>query len=280
MNLDPYNAPSPAKPLYAMNDSPVTPPFITRKHLFVPLFVLVLTTPLWLGVYEPKLFYFFNSQLASMPDLFWSMLSLLGTGWAVFALTAPTLWHRPRIIVSWLCAAPLAGVLTRIGKMMADNPRPLEVLDAQAIHVIGEPLYVAAMPSGHTLTAFAAATAIYFSLAPSGRHRYLWLFALALGVGLSRMAVGAHWPADVSVGAVLGIVSGLTGAWLGSRIPPKYLQAQSWLMRGVALFGVYCLYVLWTDRMGFAINMPLQYSVGGFLAACLLIFSFKTIRRD
>ena len=260
----------------------IAPPFATpfnyRKHLLLPIGLFFLSAPLWLGLFEPAMFYFFNSRLALMPDLFWSVLSLLGTGWAVFALTAPMLWRSPQVLVSWLCAAPLAGLFTRLGKMMADNPRPLEVLDAQAIHVIGEPLYVAAMPSGHTLTAFAAATAIYFSLKPQGRQRFLWLFALALGVGLSRLAVGAHWPADVAIGAVLGMDCGLTGVWLCRRIPARHLQVQSWLMRGIAVVGVYSTYVLWTDKMGFEINLPLQYLLGAFLAACLLIFISKTVR--
>lgn len=259
-----------------MNTSPAAQPRITRKHVLLPLLLLVLTAPVWLGMFEPGLFYFFNRNLSVLPDQVWSLLSLLGTGWAVFAVTAPTLWCAPRIIVTWLCAAPLAGVLTRIGKMMADNPRPLEVLDAQTIHVIGEPLYVAAMPSGHTITAFAAATAIYFSLDPQRRRRYLWLFSLALGVALSRMAVGAHWPADVSVGAVLGMASGMFGVWLSAHIPERHVQPQSWLMRGVAVFGLYCLYVLWTNQMGFAINMPFQYVLGAFLAACLAVFVIKT----
>jgi membrane-associated phospholipid phosphatase len=261
-----------------MNLIPSAVPPLARKHLLLPLLVLVLTAPLWLGVFEPKVFYFFNQHLAALPDIVWSLFSLLGTGWAVFALTAPTLWRAPRIVVAWLCAAPLAGALTRVGKMMADNPRPLEVLDPQTIHVIGEPLFVAAMPSGHTITAFAAATAIYFSLAPMRRHRFLWVFAVALGVGLSRMAVGAHWPADVSVGAVLGIASGLFGVWVSSFIKPQFTQPQSWLMRGVALFGLYCLYVLFTDKMGFADNLPYQYVLGAFLAACLAVFVAKTIR--
>jgi membrane-associated phospholipid phosphatase len=253
-------------------------PFISRKRLLLPPLVIVLTAPVWLGVFEPGLFYFFNRQLAALPDVVWSLFSLLGTGWAVFALTAPALWRAPRVIVAWLCAAPLAGVLTRMGKMMVDNPRPLEVLDPQTIHLIGEPLFVAAMPSGHTITAFAAATAIYFSLAPARRRRYLWLYAVAVCVGLSRMAVGAHWPADVSVGAALGIASGLLGAWLASLIKPQYLQPQSWLIRGVALFGGYSLYVLLTDKMGFEINLPYQYVLGVFLAACLAVFVVKTFR--
>ena len=257
-------------------DSRFTTPRIEPWHWAVPLLVAVLTAPLWLGLYEPTVFYFLNRQFAALPDIVWALLSLFGTGWAVYAVTAPALWRAPRIILSWLCAAPLAGALTRVGKMMADNPRPLEVLGPQGI--IGEPLYIAAMPSGHSMTAFAAASAIYFSLAPQGRRRLLWLFVLAFFVACSRVAVGAHWPADAAAGAVAGLFSGLTGAWLAARIPERQLRPQSWLMRGVALFGGYCLYVLLTDKMGFAINMPYQYALGAFLAVCLAWFARRSLQ--
>lgn len=261
-----------------ITDSIPTSPRIAPWHWALPFIVAAVTAPLWLGLFEPRVFFFINLRLAVVPDIVWSLLSLLGTGWAVFALTSPALWRSPRIIASWLCAAPLAGLLTRLGKMMADNPRPLEVVGSQGVHVIGEPLFIAAMPSGHTLTAFAAATAIYFSLAPQRRLRFLWLFAVAFGVALSRVAVGAHWPADVAVGAALGIFSGLSGVWLCGLIKAQYLQPQGWLMRGVALFGGYSLYVLLTDKMGFEINLPYQYLLGAFLGACLLVFAVKSIR--
>jgi membrane-associated phospholipid phosphatase len=251
---------------------------IAPWHWALPFALVTLATPLWLGLFKPTLFYTLNRAFGVLPDMVWSLLSLFGTGWAVYAATAPALWRAPHIVLSWLCAAPLAGVLTRLGKMMADNPRPLEVLGAQGIHVIGEPLYVAAMPSGHSMTAFAGATAIYFSLAPQGRRRFLWLFVLAAGVACSRVAVGAHWPADAVVGAAAGLLSGLTGAWLAAHIPARHLRPQAWLMRGVAAFGLYCLYVLWTDEMGFAINMPLQYALGAFLAVCLFIFCVHSLR--
>jgi membrane-associated phospholipid phosphatase len=259
-------------------DSFSAAPRIASWHWALPFIVAAVTAPLWLGLFEPALFFVLNRQLMVVPDIVWSLLSLLGTGWAVFALTSPALWRAPHVIVSWLCSAPLAGLLTRLGKMLFDSPRPLEVLGAQGIHVIGEPLFIAAMPSGHALTAFAAATAIYFSLAPQRRVRFLWLFAVALGVGLSRVAVGAHWPADVSVGAALGILSGLTGAWLCGHIKAQYLQPQSWLMRGVAVFGLYCLYALVSDEMGFAINKPYQYVVAAFLGACLLVFVRRSLQ--
>lgn len=252
---------------------------IAPWHWGLPFVVAALTAPLWLGLWEPALFLALNRAFSTLPDIVWSLLSLFGTGWAIYAATAFALWRAPRIILAWLCAAPLAGVLTRLGKAMADNPRPLEVLGTdQGIHVIGEPLFIAAMPSGHSLTAFAGATAIYFALAPQGRRRFLWLFVFALGVACSRVAVGAHWPADAAAGAAMGMLSGLTGAWLAARIPERHTQPQAWLMRGVALFGVYCLYVLWTDKMGFAMNLPYQYALGAFLAACLLVFMARSLR--
>jgi membrane-associated phospholipid phosphatase len=252
--------------------------FIRRQHWLLPPLVLLLTAPLWLGWFEPHVFYFFNRHLAVLPDLVWSLFSLLGTGWAVYALSAPALLRNPRLVLAWLCAAPVAGLLTRLGKSWAFSPRPLEVLPPETVHLIGEPLFVAAMPSGHTMTAFAAATAIYFSLAPGRRRRHLWLFAVALGVGLSRMAVGAHWPADVAVGAALGLFSGLVGAWLGGKIPAAQAQPQSWLVRAAALFGLYCLYVLVTDKMGFAQNLPYQYGLAALLLLSLTAFAVRTRR--
>lgn len=253
-------------------------PALAGRHWFLPLIVLLVTLPLWLGWFEPGLFRALNRALGALPDLVWTLLSLLGTGWAVFAFTSPALWRAPRLLLAWLCAAPLAGVLTRAGKGLFYSPRPLEVLGAEGIHVIGEPLFVAAMPSGHTITAFAAATAIYFTLAPGRRRRHLWLYGVALGVGLSRIAAGAHWPADVAVGAALGMLSGLTGAWLGARLRPQWLRPRSWVVRAAALFGGYCAYVLLTDKMGFAQNLPWQYLLAAFLLANLAWFARRTLQ--
>ena len=271
-----YNAPS----LSPTRMTPSPDRRITAKHLWIPLLWLPVTAPIWLQGQDSELFYALNSRLSSVPDGWWAGLSLLGTGWAVYALCAWTLWRAPQVMLAWLCAAPLAGLFTRIGKMMADNPRPLEALGPEHIHVIGDPLFVASMPSGHTMTAFAAATAIYFSLQTARRHRFAGLFVVACGVGLSRIAVGAHWPADVAVGAGLGIASGLGGAWVASRLPTHLVQVHSGLVRAVAVFGVYCLYVLLDDPMGFAINRPLQLVLGSFLAACLMVFLGKTIQPE
>ena len=254
------------------------PPRIQKLHWLLPLPILLLTAPIWLQPHEPSLFYLLNKSFSTLPDGLWAALSMLGTGWCVYAMASPLLVRAPAVFVSWLCAAPLAGVLTRLGKEWASNMRPLGVLEEKTIHVIGEPLYLAAMPSGHTMTSFAVATAIYFSLKPQTRKIHLWLFALAVCAGLSRIAVGAHWPADVAVGAAAGVLSGLVGAWLAQKISPQHLQPQSWLMRGVAALGFYSFYVLLEDEMGFEQNMPLHYPLALLLAVSLIIFARKSLQ--
>ena len=253
-------------------------PHIAPWHWLLPVVMLALTTPVWMGWWEPALFRGLNQHLRWGPDAIWAALALLGTGWGVMGASAWLMVRLPRAVLAWLCAAPIAGVLTRVGKSFFYSPRPLELLGTEGIRVVGEPLFVAAMPSGHTMTAFAAAAAVYFSMAPRARAWHVWLFALAALVGLSRIAVGAHWPADVVVGAAAGVFSGLAGAWIAQRLPESWVQASSWLMRGVALFGLYCVYVLWTDEMGFAINMPLQWSLGAFLLICLLRFLKQSLQ--
>lgn len=255
------------------SSSLIAPRLIAPWHWALPLAWLALTFPIWLGWYEPKVFYALNHGFGVLPDRFWSLCSLFGTGWAIYAVSAPALWRSPRLMLAWLCTAPLAGLFTRLGKAMADNPRPLEVLGPQGLNVIGEPLYIASMPSGHTITAFAGAAAIYFTLNPATRRRWLLLFVAAAAVACSRVAVGAHWPADTVVGAAAGVISGLSGAWLSQRIPQRVVHARSWLIRAVALLGFYCVYVLWTDPMGFTINLPFQYVLGTFLLGCLLFYT-------
>jgi undecaprenyl-diphosphatase len=67
-------------------------------------------------------------------------------------------------------------------------------------------------PSGHTAAAFAVAAA--FAGAPFGLGPVA--LALALGIGASRVYLGAHYPLDVVAGGALGVIAGLAARLLVS----------------------------------------------------------------
>jgi len=136
------------------------------------------------------------------------------------ALTVALRWSRILPVRSVLVYAWGNGLLFLaiygLLKPMADFPRPLSVLGPQAVHVLGDPKFVHSFPSGHA--AFAAVLAASFSFSvPRPWGLLLWLFAL--WVCWARIAVGAHFPADVIGGALVGTLcalaaQGLTRLWV------------------------------------------------------------------
>src|SRR5690606_13845349 len=92
----------------------------------------------------------------------------------------------------------------------------------QPFHLLVEPMSVTSfsMPSGHTLAAFLLGTLLFQYL------KLHWLAKMLLGlllvlIGLSRIALGVHWPADVLAGAGLGVFIGIIGGRLPIEITHK-----------------------------------------------------------
>ncbi|MBI2751139.1 MAG: phosphatase PAP2 family protein [Burkholderiales bacterium] len=232
---------------------------IPARLWLLPVVLFVLSAPLWLHTFEPTMFVAVNTWCAPVAATVWTGLSLLGNAWGILGVSAPLLVLAPRLLWAWLCAAPFAIAFARIGKGFLESPRPAAEVDNAQMRIVGETLHNVSMPSGHTLTAFAVASAIYFALPAKGRVRHLWLFVLAAGTGLSRIAVGAHWPGDVAVGLCLGLLAGMLGTRLLARMDAKHLQPGAWSLRLVALLLGATAYVLATEAQDFDENLPLQY---------------------
>jgi len=225
----------------------------------MPLAGLVLTVPLWLHWFEPQGMLWLNGLCRGVPDMVWTGFSLMGNAWGLLALTAPLLWRAPRTLWAWLCAAPFAIVFARLGKDLLESPRPAAAIDNDLLRIVGEPLHNASMPSGHTLTAFAVASAVYFAWPANRRPRGAWLlWVLALATGISRVAVGAHWPGDVAVGACLGVWAGLLGNGLLRRVPVAWWHPRHLALRAVAALMAVAAYVLLADPLDFVENQWLQ----------------------
>ncbi|HEY9165462.1 MAG TPA: phosphatase PAP2 family protein [Candidatus Kryptonia bacterium] len=72
------------------------------------------------------------------------------------------------------------------------------------------------MPSGHTLAAFAIATALTFRYPEP--YVYIPAYAWAAFVGYGRMYLGLHYPSDVLAGAILGSASAVAIHLLSPQI--------------------------------------------------------------
>jgi hypothetical protein len=128
------------------------------------------------------------------------------------------------------------------------------------------------MPSGHTITAFAVVSGIYFASDRDKRTSLWWIFIIASFSGISRNALGAHWLTDVLAGCAVGLWSGMLGAALARLIPEARLAANQIGPRLLALGGIATIYVLLTQTLDSALNQSLQYACVALISITLALF--------
>jgi membrane-associated phospholipid phosphatase len=173
---------------------------------------------------------------------------------------------------------PFGVLFARLGKGLLESLRPAAVVDNQLFRIVSEKLELASMPSGHTLTAFAVASSLYFALDAAQRRRFVWLWLLAAAVGLSRIAVGAHWPGDVAVGACLGVLAGGLGHGLWRNLGASYGDPRGWRLRAVALLLAATVYRLLDAPLDFEENLLLQRLLAALVAVVLLVFAMRSAK--
>lgn len=141
---------------------------------------------------------------------------LLGSGWSLFGLSAVLLAiglaaRRPAFRDAGLyslAAHVLAGMAVQALKRLVGRPRP------RLTHA--DPFQFAptlesgldSLPSGHATASFAVAAVLARSF-PAGAWAF---YGLAGFVSVTRVARGSHFPTDVVVGSLLGLVIGLAVA--------------------------------------------------------------------
>ena len=141
-------------------------------------------------------------------------VTFLGSGWMMIGLL-PALfirgWRVPSA-VALVMLGVVSGVVAGV-KVIAGRARPCHALTwAHAL-----PLTMptdCSFPSGHAAGSFAFAA---FVLTLNRRAGAIALL-IAVLIGLSRIALGVHYPSDVLAGAVLGSVAGWASArWYALR---------------------------------------------------------------
>lgn len=239
---------------------------------FIPLAPITFAAAIYFGEQQSNSFLLLNRLTQFLPDTLWAWLTFFGNGWGVFALSFPLLLLAPRLLTAGIFGGAISAMASTLLKNLFDLPRPASLLEDGSFYRVGEPLLYRAFPSGHTLTAFAVASALYFAATPEKRRYVSVLFLIAALVGLSRNAVGAHWLTDVMAGAGVGLWCGMIGAQIAQYIPEGWFNPKglwSWL---IALGGVAAIYAHFTQVMDLELNLPLQYASITIIAITLVFF--------
>lgn len=179
---------------------------------------LIVGLTLYLAVGYDAGFIRLNAAAAAYPDWLWQCLTVLGDERVAFALALLFALRYPRVFWALVLAALIAAAYSRGFKALFDTTRPPGVLAADAFTLIGPSHTRASFPSGHSVTAAVFfGVLIYYTRWTGLRALFL---ALAVLAGLSRVAVGVHWPVDVAA----GLFGGALAAWLGALIAARWTE--------------------------------------------------------
>ena len=198
---------------------PTSPPVVEAGPVAVHVEsgdVRVVVAPPARGGFDRQLFRAINElPHTTHSDRYVSVLSDLGEGlgWvaggAALAILGGPKGRRAGAATAVASLAATYIVQVRV-KPLFRRVRPFVNREA---HVVGARPPDHSFPSGHTASSFAAATALAFFYPRAAPLAY----AVATGVGMSRVHLGVHFPSDAAVGGVIGIGIGTFTAWLFKR---------------------------------------------------------------
>ncbi|HRE53711.1 MAG TPA: phosphatase PAP2 family protein [Candidatus Competibacter sp.] len=169
---------------------------------------------------DETLFLSLNRLSAYTGDGLWANITVLGDALIALTLFLALVRRWPDLVWAGLLAGVLTFLFVHGFKHGLSLPRPASLLSGEQFHIIGRVLLTRSFPSGHAATAAMVVGVIVLHLSDRGRT---WLAAPLLAlvglVGLSRVVVGAHWPADVLAGAAGGWLAAVGGMLWARRWP-------------------------------------------------------------
>lgn len=154
----------------------------------------------------------------------WNAITTLGDGAAAGCLFYVLFRTRNDFLVKGLIGAIIGTIASQGLKKVFEVARPEYTPELNgSFHFLAQTMADTnySMPSGHTLTAFLLGTFILFSVKLTALAKIM-IVAAMVAVGISRIALGVHWPADVLAGAGLGILIGLGCSALPVSINNKW----------------------------------------------------------
>ncbi len=156
---------------------------------------------------------FLNIDCSSaLMDYCMIFITNLGNGLILSFLMALIIYFNPstggknlrRNLTMAAIALISSGLVVTMIKELVDRPRPLEHLkDLRAVYEI---LRWRSFPSGHSAAGFAAAVFLSNRI----KNYRVVFYGLAALVAVSRVYLAVHYPSDIIVGSIIGVVVSIT----------------------------------------------------------------------
>jgi membrane-associated phospholipid phosphatase len=176
---------------------------LATKKLLILWAALIILIVIFLPVFifDNSLFLSINGLHSPFTDPVWLALTTLGDGLLLGIILGAFLIVNPRVTVMGLLVMTLSSVVVHLVKAAYPSFRPAEIL--QSVHVVGPLLRSGSFPSGHAAAAMSAGLAI--ACFCRSRVTSAIVITIAVLIGLSRIFVGAHFPADVVGGVICAL---------------------------------------------------------------------------
>lgn len=199
-----------------------------RNKIFFNLYIvwgLISITALILWN-KTELFLFINSNRSSIADLFYAPATHLGDGLFFIALILFLLFIKYRYALMGVAAYALSSAVTQsLKRIVFHEPRPAKYFEGiQEVQTVnGTELYMMnSFPSGHATTVFAIACLC--SLIVSNKKWQPVFLVLAIFSALSRLYLGQHFFADITLGGFIGVLSSALCVYLLQDIKRPWLD--------------------------------------------------------
>ncbi len=203
---------------------------IRQNRYFFILFGLFLLVAgiLLFNIEQGDAIRFFSERRSFAGNIFFRYFTKVGEEWAYpVAIIILVYALKPRNYRYFLYVPFLGGIVALVSyysKTYFRHPRPLLYFERNGmldeITRVGEvTLYggLNSFPSGHTMSAFALYTFMALVI-PNKKIGGIFLFIVALLVGVSRIYLVQHFLKDIYLGAVLGVFIATTFYYLESRV--------------------------------------------------------------
>ena len=137
------------------------------------------------------------------------MQRVTGFGGAMFSTTLVAILilignsYTRRMGLESLVSLFISQIIVHSLKRILIRERPYNIIED--LNTFGIMMKDYSFPSGHTAASFSIATTIALNIP----RLAIFVFVIAIMVGISRIYLGVHYPTDVAAGIILGIIPAL-----------------------------------------------------------------------